>query len=93
MFYLGANPDLLANIEKQLEGGDVSEAVEDEERELANCHSAEQLCGGVRVLGSRVHRGVHVPVATVRHHLHFIFSTCERLRLSRNGVQPIVPLA
>ena len=84
MFHLGANPGLLANIEKQLERGDVSEAVEDEERQLADRHSAEQLCRGVRVLGARVHRGVHVPVATVRHHLHFLLSTRERRKIRSN---------
>ena len=75
MFYLGANSDPLPNIEKQLEGGNVSEAVEHEKRELANCHSAEQLCRGVRVLRPRVHRGVHVPVATVGQRLNIPSST------------------
>ena len=75
MFHLGANPDLLPNIEEQLEGGNVSEAVEHEKRELANCYSAEQLCRRVRVLRPRVHRGVHVPVATVGQRLNFLFST------------------
>ena len=74
MFYLGANPGLLANIEKQLEGGDVSEAIKDEERQLADGHSTEQLCRGVRVLGARVHRGVNIPVSLVRHHLVFPLS-------------------
>ena len=86
VFHLGANPDLLPHPEQQLEGGDIGEAVEHEERQLANRHSAEQLCWRVGVLRPSVHRGVDVPVPTVGHHLLALlltFGLCRYFHLGK----------